>query len=87
MKPHRGTLVLVLGVLSLIVCAPIGIAAWILGAGDLREMGAGQMDPEGRQLTNIGRILGMIGTAFFALAVVVGLVVFALGIAGAASDL
>jgi len=27
MKPHRGTLILVLGILSLVCCGPLGIAA------------------------------------------------------------
>src|SRR4051794_8841971 len=29
LQPHRGTLILVFGILSLVVCAPMGIAAWV----------------------------------------------------------
>lgn len=59
--PHRGTLVLVLGLLGWIVLCPLfGVAAWVMGSSDLREMRGGQMDPGGRGLTQAGMILGMI---------------------------
>ena len=74
MKPHRGNLILVLGILSLVVCGPIGIAAWVMGNGDLKAIDAGLMDPEGRSLTNGGRICGMIGTLLTVVGCVVGLV-------------
>lgn len=38
MKPHRASTILVFGILSLVVCAPLGIAAWIMGNNDLRDM-------------------------------------------------
>jgi len=85
-KPHRGTLVLVLGILGLVVCGPLGIAAWIMGNNDLREINAGSMDPEGRSLTNAGRICGMIATILLALGLVVGILLFLVGIIGAASS-
>ena len=83
MKPHRGTLVLVLGILSLVVCAPLGIAAWVMGNGDLKQMDAGAMDPTGRSLTNAGRICGIIGTILFALYILAIIALFALGFLGA----
>jgi hypothetical protein len=82
MKPHRGTLILVLGILSLVICAPLGIFAWIMGGGDLKQMDAGGMDPNGRSLTSAGRICGIIGTALLALAVLSVIVLMALGIGG-----
>ncbi|MGO8926553.1 MAG: DUF4190 domain-containing protein [Limisphaerales bacterium] len=80
MKPHRGTLILVLGILSLVICAPLGIFAWVMGSGDLKQMDAGAMDPNGKSLTNAGRICGMIGTVVLALAVLLAIVMMALGI-------
>jgi hypothetical protein len=72
MKPHRGTLILVFGILSLVVsCFPLGIAAWIMGNGDLKQMDAGTMDPSGRSNTNAGRICGIIGTVLLIFGVVV----------------
>ncbi len=32
-----------------------------MGSADLKEMDAGTMDPEGRGITNAGKICGMIG--------------------------
>lgn len=83
MKPHRGTLVLVLGILSLVICGILGIPAWIMGKNDLREMEAGQMDPAGRSLTNAGRICGMIGCILLALGIVIGGLIFVMGMMGA----
>lgn len=84
MKPHRATLVLVLGVLSLILCQPLGIVAWLLGAADLKQMAAGAMDPSGKDLTNIGRILGIIATVLFVLAIVGFTLMMVLGVGAAA---
>lgn len=84
MKPHRGTLILVLGILSLIICAPLGIAAWVMGNGDLKQIDAGAMDPTGRSVTNAGRICGMIATILLGLGVLAGIIVaVAVGVFGA----
>lgn len=83
MKPHRGTTILVLGILSLIICAPAGIAAWIMGNSDLKLMEAGEMDPEGKQLTTIGKILGIIATVLLIIAIVLTILFFVLGIGAA----
>ncbi|MCX7045490.1 MAG: DUF4190 domain-containing protein [Candidatus Sumerlaeota bacterium] len=71
MKPHRGILILVLGILGMVVCLPCGIAAWIMGSRDLKEMNAGKMDPGGRGQTYAGRVLGMIATILAIVAFVV----------------
>ena len=83
MKPHRATLILVLGILGLVICAPLGIVAWILGNGDLKEMDAGTMDPSGRSTTNAGKICGMIATILMIVGLVVVAFVFGLGFLGA----
>ena len=63
LKPDRGTLILVLGILSFIACGIFtAIPAWIMGHNDLKEIDAGRMNPAGRSNTNAGRICGMIGT-------------------------
>ena len=81
MKPHRGTLMLVFGILGLVGCTPLGIAAWIMGNGDLKQMDFGTMDPSGRSMTNGGRICGMIATILTALGLLVVIALLALGIA------
>ena len=83
MKPHRGTLILVLGILGLVVCGPLAIVAWILGAGDLKQIDAGTMDPAGRGLTQAGKICGIIGTILLIISVVIVAIVFSVGLASA----
>src|SRR5262249_29114936 len=80
MKPHRGTLILILGILSLVCCGLFtGIPAWIMGGGDLKEMRAGRMDPSGETLTKVGWILGIVGTVLSAVGIVIQLILLAAG--------
>lgn len=67
MQPHRGSTILVLGILGLVLCTLIAPFAWSMGNVDLRNMEAGVMDPAGRQFTEVGRILGMVGCGLLAL--------------------
>lgn len=60
LKPHRGTQVLIFGILGLVCCIIFGIIAWSQGSSDIKEMDAGIMDPSGRGTTQAGKILGMI---------------------------
>jgi hypothetical protein len=68
-EPHRGPLVLVLGIFGLVVGfvmglgLPFGLAAWIMGYRDLRKMRYEKsMDPEGEGMTQAGMVCGAIGT-------------------------
>jgi hypothetical protein len=83
MKPHRGTLILALGILGLVVCGPLGIAAWIMGSNDLKEMAAGTMDPSGRGNTQAGKICGIIATILMIIGVIIGILFFMFGLAAA----
>ncbi len=70
LKPHRGTTVLVLGILGLVFgCFGVilGPIAWVMGNNDLREMDQGIMDPAGRGNTQAGRICGIIAACWGAL--------------------
>lgn len=60
LNPHRGGVILALGILGLVVCFICGIFAWIMGRNDLWEMDMGRMDPSGRGLTQAGRICGIV---------------------------
>jgi hypothetical protein len=85
MRPHRGVLILVLGILSFVLCGIFtAIPAWVMGSGDLKAMDAGQMDPSGRGLTQAGKICGMIGTLLFVAGAVAALLFFLLAAGGAA---
>jgi hypothetical protein len=84
--PHRGVLILVLGVLSLVICAPLGVAAWLMGQGDLKKMKVGLIDPEGKGLTMAGMICGIISSALLVLGILFYVLLFlVLGIGAAAS--
>lgn len=64
LRPHRGGLVLTFGILGILCCMPLGIAAWVMGASDLSEIRAGRMDPNGETLTRVGMILGIVSVGF-----------------------
>lgn len=57
-----------------------------MGSADLKEMDAGGMDSTGRSLTNAGKILGIIATVLLAVGVVITVLVFGLGLLGAAAS-
>ena len=67
-RPHRGGMILAFGIISLVlfqcmVGLVFGILAWVMGNSDLRGMDEGEVDPAGRQLTQVGKILGIVGMA------------------------
>ena len=73
----NATLILVLGIASL-VCLPIlGPVAWILGNNALRT---GMVDPSQLGQINAGRICGIIGSVFLVLGLIYW--IFIIGIAG-----
>jgi hypothetical protein len=85
LRPHRGVMLLVFGILSFVICFIFGICAWVMGNADLREMDAGRMDPEGRGLTTAGKILGMISVILTCVVLGIYLVLFVLIGIGAAA--
>ena len=85
-KPHRGVLILVLGIVSIVFCQFLGIFPWMMANGDLDAMDRKEMDPEGRGLTQAGKICGMVAIGMLALSLVLGAVFLAfLVVAGMAS--
>lgn len=75
--PHRGGLIMALGLISLIggwlFCLPVvvGPVAWILGQIDLRAIREGRMDPAGESMVRTGQVCGIISTIILLLSVVV----------------
>ena len=80
-EEHRGTMILVFGILGIACCFPFGIAAWVMGNADMQKINAGIMDPEGKGTTNAGKICGIISVALAALGIIVQLILFAIGAA------
>lgn len=76
MQPHRATTVLVLGILSLVICAICGPIAWVMANRDIAAMNAGTMDPSGLDQTKAGKICGIIGTVFLILGTIFGILYF-----------
>ena len=80
--PHRGGLILVLGILGWVVGCPIfSVAAWMMGSSDLREMRYGRMDPAGKGITQAGSILGMVYSLLWIVFLVILMVVLMMGLA------
>ena len=75
---HRGALVLILGLLGLLMFAPLGIAAWIIGSKDLAAIRDGRMDKSGEGMTLAGKVLGIIATVLMLIGVLVLLAVMAI---------
>ncbi len=87
LKPHRGTVVLVLGILGLVICVICGIIAWVMGKNDLEEMDRGIMDPSGRGITQAGKICGMISCILAIVGIAIWLIFFVIiGAAGVAGS-
>ena len=82
--PHRGGLILILGLLGFIMTCPIfSLMAWVMGSHDLAEMRAGRMDKSGEGLTQVGRVLGMIlSLLWIFVAVVFGLFILLAAVTG-----
>ena len=80
MNPHHGTLILILGILSLFMCGIFtGIPAWVMANSDLREMDAGTMDPSGRGATQAGKVCGIISVVLAGLSALLVIAMLALG--------
>ena len=70
-RQSKGTLILILGILSLVCCGLFtGIPAAILGKQELDAIGRGDLPEDGRTMALIGLILGIVGTVETILAVI-----------------
>lgn len=80
-------MILVFGILGILLCQIFAILAWVMGNNDLKEIDAGRMDPEGRSLTQIGKILGIISIALTVVGILFAVVMVVLGVGfGAAAQ-
>ena len=72
-EQSQATTILILGILSIVCCGLLGIAAWIMGNNELKGIDEGRRPPENRGTANAGRICGIIGVALTALGLVLAL--------------
>jgi hypothetical protein len=89
--PHRGGMVLTLGIISVslsplsfcglfgfvfgVASLALGITGLVLGQTDLRQIDSHRMDPEGRGMTSAGWICAIIGTCISGLAMLIVLLI------------
>lgn len=69
---RNGTLILILGIVGLVACAPLGIAAWVMGHKAIKEIDASGITYTNRGVVNAGRIIGIIATVLM----IIGTLVF-----------
>lgn len=75
----QGTLILILGILSLVCIQLIGPVAWIMGNGALKEIDANPGAYSNRGTVNAGRICGIIASVLLILGVVLLVILFVVG--------
>ena len=68
-KPEGAVTVFVLGLLGLLLCQILGIAAWVMGNTYMAKCREMSVEPEG--LAVAGRILGIIATCLMILGIVI----------------
>lgn len=78
-EDSQATMILVLGIISLVICGLLGPVAWVMGNKEIEAIDAGRRPPENRQTANIGRILGMIASALIVLGILFFIVALAIG--------
>ena len=73
---NHADMVLFLGILSLFMCGPLGIIAWITGHSDLKKIRSGLMSPRRIGALKVGKAMGIVGTCLFVASfVIIGLIV------------
>ena len=77
--PHRGGLILGLGIAGFVCCVIPGFVAFFMGISDLQAMKEGRMDGEGHGLTLGGTIMGGVSVGLTALGILLGIIVAVLG--------
>lgn len=69
-EPHRGSTILVFGILGIVLCPIFGLIAWTMAQEDLPKINSGRMDPAGRGSTQAGMICGIISSLLLILQLV-----------------
>jgi Mn2+/Fe2+ NRAMP family transporter len=79
-EESRATLSMVLGILGLVLCGIVAPFAWAIGNSEVKAIDAGRRNPENRGTAQAGKILGIVGTVFLALGVVVVVAILMLSV-------
>lgn len=72
-EASQSTTILVLGILSIVCCGALGIAAWVMGNSEIQAIDEGRRPPHNRSTANIGKVLGMVGIGLWLLGAVLSM--------------
>jgi uncharacterized Tic20 family protein len=81
-EPHRGQMILILGVVAIAFFHLLGPFVWWMGSVDLRKMREGRMDRRGESETQVGYVLGIASTALMAIGLLFVMLIFAMFVFG-----
>ena len=79
--PDNASTILVLGILGLLVCQPLGVVAWIQGNSYLQRCREIGVAPDGQAVA--GRICGMVATFLMALSLLMFCALFGMSLLSA----
>ncbi len=84
----QGTLILILGILSIVICGLTGPFAWSMGRKALREIDASGQPYSNRGQVQAGMITGIVGSVFLLLGILyLVFVVFIVGMAATSGSI
>lgn len=73
-EENRADLVLFLGIISLLMCGPLGVVPWIMANADLKRYREGKLSHRRLKALKVGKALGIGGILVFLVSVAVGAV-------------
>jgi hypothetical protein len=74
-EDSQASTALVLGILGIVCCQPLGPFAWVMATNEISGIRSGMRSPTNEGTANAARILGIIGTVLLAVGVIVGILV------------
>jgi hypothetical protein len=82
----QAVLAFVLGIIGLLVFQPLAPFAWVIANREIRGVDAGRRNPSNRGLAVAGKVMGIIGTIFLILGIIIFVVVIILIVHAATSS-
>jgi uncharacterized membrane protein len=75
-EQSQATTILILGIVGLLCCGPLGIVSWIMGNKELKAIEEGRRNPAQRSTANAGRVIGIVAVVLWVLAAILSFVGF-----------
>ena len=66
-EQSQATTALVLGIIGIVCCGLLGIAAWVMANNELQAISSGRRDPVNEGTAKAARVVGIVATALSAL--------------------